>query len=114
MTKDIDTGMPILLVAQPGLKFVMVDHTGNMSEPITQVQRNSRAPVDVIGPDTPTRTVGSGDVATDIICGTRYIDGEKKDVIGLMSMDGICGIQFNQQFQGCSLHQTRYSSIVLL
>ncbi|KAG0228410.1 integrin alpha FG-GAP repeat-containing protein 2 [Mortierella sp. GBA43] len=80
--------MPILLVAQPGLKFVMVDHTGNMSQPISQIQRDPRASVNVMGPDTPTKCVGSGDVATDIICGTRYINGERKDVIGLMSMDG--------------------------
>ncbi|KAF8929289.1 integrin alpha FG-GAP repeat-containing protein 2 [Dissophora ornata] len=88
VTKDIHTGMPILLVAQPGLKFIMVDHTGNMSEPVTQVQRNPKAAVNVAGPDTPTRSVGTGDVATDIICGTHYVNGEKKDIIGLMSMDG--------------------------
>ncbi|KAG0301592.1 integrin alpha FG-GAP repeat-containing protein 2, partial [Dissophora globulifera] len=88
VTEDIHTGMPILLVAQPGLKFVMVDHTGNVSEPITQVQRNPSAALNIAGPDTPTRGVGSGDVATEIICGTHYVNGEKKDIIGLMSMDG--------------------------
>ncbi|KAG0266582.1 integrin alpha FG-GAP repeat-containing protein 2 [Mortierella polycephala] len=88
VTKDIHTGMPILLVAQPGLKFVMVDHTGNISEPITQVQRNSKSTCNLAGPDTPTRGAGTGDVATDILCGTHYVNGEKKDIIGLMSMDG--------------------------
>ncbi|KAG0206825.1 integrin alpha FG-GAP repeat-containing protein 2 [Mortierella sp. GBA30] len=87
VTKDAHTGLPILLVAQPGLKFVMVDHTGQMSEPVTQAQRNSTRN-SVVGPDTPTRSAGSGDVATDIVCGTRYVDGQRKDIIGLMSMDG--------------------------
>ncbi|KAI7820395.1 hypothetical protein BC939DRAFT_233329 [Gamsiella multidivaricata] len=80
--------MPILLVAQPGLKFVMVDHNGNISEPVTQIQRDPQAAVTTTGPDTPTRVTGSGDVATDIICGTHYVNGEEKDIIGLMSMDG--------------------------
>ncbi|KAF9134836.1 integrin alpha FG-GAP repeat-containing protein 2 [Mortierella sp. GBA39] len=88
VTKDTHSGLPILLVAQPGLKFVMVDHAGNMSEPITQIQRSPSDLLNVSGPDTPTRGAGSGDVATDIVCGTHYIDGEKKDIIGLMSMDG--------------------------
>lgn len=87
VTKDSLTGLPILLVAQPGLKFVMVDHTGAMSEPLTQVQRNPKATINV-GPDTPIRGAGGGDVATDIICGTQYVNGQKKDIIGLMSMDG--------------------------
>ncbi|KAF9380088.1 integrin alpha FG-GAP repeat-containing protein 2 [Podila verticillata] len=87
VTKDSLTGLPVLLVAQPGLKFVMVDHTGVMSEPLTQVQRNPKATINV-GPDTPTRGAGGGDVATDIVCGTQYVDGQKKDIIGLMSMDG--------------------------
>ncbi|KAF9914531.1 integrin alpha FG-GAP repeat-containing protein 2 [Lobosporangium transversale] len=88
LTKDTNTGLPILLVAQPGLKFVMIDHTGNMSEPITQIQRNPNAAVNVVAPDTPTRAVGSGDVATEIICGSRFVNGTRKDIIGLMSMDG--------------------------
>ncbi|KAG9072533.1 integrin alpha FG-GAP repeat-containing protein 2 [Linnemannia hyalina] len=88
VTKDTHSGLPILLVAQPGLKFVMVDHAGNMSEPITQIQRSPSNLLNVSGPDTPTRGAGSGDVATDIVCGTHYVDGEKKDIIGLMSMDG--------------------------
>ncbi|KAF9089875.1 integrin alpha FG-GAP repeat-containing protein 2 [Mortierella sp. AD031] len=88
VTKDTHSGLPILLVAQPGLKFVMVDHTGNVSEPITQIQRGTTNSVNVSGPDTPTRGAGSGDVATDIVCGTHYVDGQKKDIIGLMSMDG--------------------------
>ncbi|KAG0354487.1 integrin alpha FG-GAP repeat-containing protein 2 [Gamsiella multidivaricata] len=88
VTKDTHTGMPILLVAQPGLKFVMVDHNGNISEPVTQIQRDPQAAVTTTGPDTPTRVTGSGDVATDIICGTHYVNGEEKDIIGLMSMDG--------------------------
>lgn len=87
VTKDSLTGLPILLVAQPGLKFVMVDHTGAISEPLTQVQRNPKATISV-GPDTPTRGAGGGDVATDIVCGTQYVNGQKKDIIGLMSMDG--------------------------
>lgn len=78
-----------MLVAQPGLKFVMVDHEGNISEPITQIQRNLSNSLNVSGPDTPTRGAGSGDVATDIVCGTHYVDGQKKDIIGLMSMDGM-------------------------
>jgi len=65
----------------------MVDHTGQMSKPVSQAQRNPR-PGSVAGPDTPTRCAGSGDVATDIVCGTRYVNGQKKDIIGLMSMDG--------------------------
>ncbi|KAG0276448.1 integrin alpha FG-GAP repeat-containing protein 2 [Linnemannia exigua] len=44
--------------------------------------------MNISGPDTPTRGAGSGDVATDIVCGTHYVDGQKKDIIGLMSMDG--------------------------
>ncbi|KAK3838527.1 MAG: hypothetical protein JOS17DRAFT_295279 [Linnemannia elongata] len=88
VTKDTHSGLPILLVAQPGLKFVMVDHAGNMSEPITQIQRTPSNSLNVSGPDTPTRGAGSGDVATDIVCGTHYVDGQKKDIIGLMSMDG--------------------------
>ncbi|KAK3843660.1 MAG: hypothetical protein J3R72DRAFT_522727 [Linnemannia gamsii] len=88
VTKDTHSGLPILLVAQPGLKFVMVDHAGNMSEPITQIQRGQSNSLNVSGPDTPTRGAGSGDVATDIVCGTHYVDGQKKDIIGLMSMDG--------------------------
>ncbi|GJJ68793.1 KICSTOR complex protein ITFG2 [Entomortierella parvispora] len=88
VTKDIQTGLPILLVAQPGLKFVMVDHTGNISEPMTQIQRTPTLNSKVEGPDTPTRGAGSGDVATDIVCGTQYVNGEKKNIIGLMSMDG--------------------------
>ncbi|KAI1317963.1 integrin alpha FG-GAP repeat-containing protein 2 [Mortierella claussenii] len=88
VTKDTQTGLPILLVAQPGLKFVMVDHAGNMTEPVTQIQRNPDVSVNVVGPDTPTRVAGSGDVATDIICGSHYVNGKKKDIIGLMSMDG--------------------------
>ncbi|KAG0021664.1 integrin alpha FG-GAP repeat-containing protein 2, partial [Entomortierella chlamydospora] len=87
-TKDPNTNMPILLVAQPGLKFIMVDHEGNMSEPVTQIQRSPSTSVNTTGADTPNRVVGSGDAATDILCGTRYVNGEKKDVIGLMSMDG--------------------------
>ncbi|KAF9962338.1 integrin alpha FG-GAP repeat-containing protein 2 [Mortierella alpina] len=87
VTHDTNTGQPILLVAQPGLKFVKVDHTGQMSEPVTQAQRSQR-PGTVAGPDTPTRCAGSGDVATDIVCGTRYVNGQRKDIIGLMSMDG--------------------------
>ncbi|KAF9358228.1 integrin alpha FG-GAP repeat-containing protein 2 [Mortierella sp. AD094] len=87
-TKDPNTKLPILLVAQPGLKFIMVDHEGNMSEPVTQIQRNPLTSVNTVGPDIPTRVAGSGDVATDILCGTHYINGEKKDIIGLMSMDG--------------------------
>ncbi|KAF9946373.1 integrin alpha FG-GAP repeat-containing protein 2, partial [Mortierella alpina] len=87
VTHDANTGQPILLVAQPGLKFIMVDHTGQMSEPVSQAQRNPR-PGSVAGPDTPTRCAGSGDVATDIVCGTRYVNGQRKDIIGLMSMDG--------------------------
>ncbi|KAG0330911.1 integrin alpha FG-GAP repeat-containing protein 2, partial [Podila horticola] len=86
VTKDL-TGLPVLLVAQPGLKFVMVDHTGAMSEPLTQIQRNPKTAIRV-GPDTPTRGAGGGDVATDIVCGTQYVNGQKKDIIGLMSMDG--------------------------
>ncbi|KAG0296497.1 integrin alpha FG-GAP repeat-containing protein 2 [Linnemannia gamsii] len=88
VTKDAHSGLPILLVAQPGLKFVMVDHAGNISEPLTQIQRNLSHSLNVSGPDTPTRGAGSGDVATDIVCGTHYVDGQKKDIIGLMSMDG--------------------------
>ncbi|KAF9130365.1 integrin alpha FG-GAP repeat-containing protein 2 [Mortierella sp. 14UC] len=88
VTKDTHSGLPILLVAQPGLKFVMVDHTGNVSEPITQIQRSPSNSLNMSGPDTPTRGAGSGDVATDIVCGTHYVDGQKKDIIGLMSMDG--------------------------
>lgn len=88
VTKDTHSGLPILLVAQPGLKFVMVDHAGNMSEPISQIQRSPSNSLNVSGPDTPTRGAGSGDVATDIVCGTHYVDGQKKDIIGLMSMDG--------------------------
>ncbi|KAF9910790.1 integrin alpha FG-GAP repeat-containing protein 2 [Linnemannia zychae] len=88
VTKDTHSGLPILLVAQPGLKFVMIDHTGNVSEPITQIQRSPTNSLNVSGPDTPTRGAGSGDVATDIVCGTHYVDGQKKDIIGLMSMDG--------------------------
>ncbi|KAG0047241.1 integrin alpha FG-GAP repeat-containing protein 2 [Gryganskiella cystojenkinii] len=88
VTKDVQTGLPILLVAQPGLKFVMVDHNGNMSEPVTQVQRAPTTTTNINGPDTPTRGAGSGDVATDIVCGTQYVNGEKRDIIGLMSMDG--------------------------
>lgn len=87
VTKDL-TGLPVLLVAQPGLKFVMVDHTGAMSEPLTQIQRNPKTAIRV-GPDTPTRGAGGGDVATDIVCGTHYVNGQKKDIIGLMSMDGM-------------------------
>ncbi|KAF9287869.1 integrin alpha FG-GAP repeat-containing protein 2 [Mortierella alpina] len=87
VTHDANTGQPILLVAQPGLKFVMVDHTGQMSDPVSQAQRNQR-PGTVAGPDTPTRCAGSGDVATDVVCGTRYVNGQRKDIIGLMSMDG--------------------------
>ncbi|KAF8944701.1 integrin alpha FG-GAP repeat-containing protein 2 [Haplosporangium gracile] len=89
VTKDTLSGLPILLVAQPGLKFVMVDHAGNMSEPVTQIQRSPANSLNVSGPDTPTRGAGSGDVATDIVCGTQYVDGQKKDIIGLMSMDGV-------------------------
>lgn len=111
MTKDASTGMPILLVAQPGLKFVMVDHAGNMSEPVTQVHRNPKAAVNALGPDTPTRNVGIGDVATDIICGARYVDGEKKDIIGLMSMDGKHD-QFNPLFRERPF-DTRNSSILI-
>ncbi|KAF9928567.1 integrin alpha FG-GAP repeat-containing protein 2 [Linnemannia zychae] len=88
VTKDLHSGLPILLVAQPGLKFVMIDHTGSISEPVTQVQRNPTNSLNVSGPDTPTRGVGSGDVATDIVCGTQFVDGQRKDIIGLMSMDG--------------------------
>ncbi|KAF9112508.1 integrin alpha FG-GAP repeat-containing protein 2 [Mortierella sp. AM989] len=88
VTKDPKTKLPILLVAQPGLKFVMVDHEGNISEPVTQIQRSPLASVNTVGPDTPTRVAGGGDVATDILCGTHYVNGEKKDIIGLMSMDG--------------------------
>ncbi|KAF9331246.1 integrin alpha FG-GAP repeat-containing protein 2 [Podila minutissima] len=87
VTKNSLTGLPVLLVAQPGLKFVMVDHTGVMSEPLTQIQRNPKIAISV-GPDTPTRGAGGGDVATDIVCGTQYVNGQKKDIIGLMSMDG--------------------------
>ncbi|KAG0330983.1 integrin alpha FG-GAP repeat-containing protein 2, partial [Podila humilis] len=86
VTKNASTGLPILLVAQPGLKFVMVDHAGMMSEPLTQVQRDPSAIR--VGPDTPTRGAGGGDVATDIVCGTQYVNGQKKEIIGLMSMDG--------------------------
>ncbi|KAF9585215.1 integrin alpha FG-GAP repeat-containing protein 2 [Lunasporangiospora selenospora] len=89
VTKDAQTGLPILLVAQPGLKFVMIDHAGNMSESLTQAQRNHKPSLNVSGPDTPTRSAGSGDVATDIVCGTHYVNGQKKDIIGLMSMDGV-------------------------
>jgi hypothetical protein len=79
----------------------MVDHTGNMSEPLTQIQRTPSSTSKVEGPDTPTRGAGSGDVATDIVCGTQYVNGEKKDIIGLMSMDGknrpklICSVWFS-------------------
>ncbi|KAF9201027.1 integrin alpha FG-GAP repeat-containing protein 2 [Haplosporangium sp. Z 27] len=88
VTKDPDSKLPILLVAQPGLKFVMVDHEGNITEPVTQIQRNPLDYINVAGPDTPTRVTGSGDVATDILCGSHYVNGERKDIIGLMSMDG--------------------------
>ncbi|KAF9417020.1 integrin alpha FG-GAP repeat-containing protein 2 [Podila epigama] len=87
VTKDSLTGLPILLVAQPGLKFVMIDHTGAISEPLTQVQLNPKTSVKA-GPDTPTRGAGGGDVATDIVCGSQYVNGQRKDIIGLMSMDG--------------------------
>ncbi|KAF9937724.1 integrin alpha FG-GAP repeat-containing protein 2, partial [Mortierella alpina] len=87
VTHDAHTGQPILLVAQPGLKFIKVDHTGQMSEAVSQAQHNQR-PGSVAGPDTPTRCAGSGDVATDVVCGTRYVNGQRKDIIGLMSMDG--------------------------
>ncbi|KAG0006445.1 integrin alpha FG-GAP repeat-containing protein 2 [Modicella reniformis] len=104
VTKDINTGMPILLVAQPGLKFVMVDHNGNMSEPITQIQRCPKTTMNAIGPDTPTRSVGSGDVATDIICGAFALHDLENNTVKVHDLDsnhkifGFSKLSFGQEY----------------
>ncbi|KAG0238263.1 integrin alpha FG-GAP repeat-containing protein 2 [Actinomortierella wolfii] len=97
VSMDSETGMPLLLIAQPGLNFVMIDHKGNMIKPPNQTIRDPKS-LSNLGsvPDTPTKVPGSGDVATDIVCATYYeenSDGFKpKSIIGLMSMDGVLAL----------------------
>ncbi|KAF9971819.1 integrin alpha FG-GAP repeat-containing protein 2 [Actinomortierella ambigua] len=68
-----------------------------MIKPPNQVIRDSKSLSNLGAPDTPTKTLGSGDVATDIVCATYYEGsngngGKPRDIIGLMSMDGVLAL----------------------
>ncbi|KAF9165732.1 integrin alpha FG-GAP repeat-containing protein 2, partial [Actinomortierella ambigua] len=101
VSTDSETGMPLLLIAQPGLNFVMIDHKGTIIRPPNQVVRDTKSLSNLGAPDTPTKSLGSGDVATDIVCATYYEghngSGKPKNVIGLMSMDGVLALHDMKQ-----------------